>query len=119
VIKADRYADNPYPAERTGNQLTENLRHGQFVTNYGQISLRRGNSNFAGSFSRDTDRGILPLLHGFKRQNVRLNFDQGVGSKADISVGVLYGLSTSDQTLSNAGDGDVLRACSRRRPMSI
>jgi TonB-linked SusC/RagA family outer membrane protein len=103
IIKADRYADNPYPAGTYRNQLTENLRHGQFVTNYGQISLRRGNSNFATSFSRDTDRGILPLLQGFKRQNVRLNFDQGVGSKADVSVGVLYGLSTSDQTLSTQG----------------
>ena len=103
IIKADRYADNPYPAGTYRNQLTENLRHGQFVTNYGQISLRRGNSNFATSFSRDTDRGILPLLQGFKRQNVRLNFDQGIGSKADVSVGVLYGLSTSDQTLSTQG----------------
>jgi len=103
IIKPDRFADNPYPAGTYRNQLKDNLRHGQFVTNYGQISLRRGNSNFATSFSRDTDRGILPLLNGFKRQNVRLNFDQGIGSKADVSVGVLYGLSTSDQTLSAQG----------------
>ena len=103
IIKADRYADNPYPAGTYRNQLTENLRHGQFVTNYGQFSMRRGNSNFASSFSRDTDRGILPFLNGFKRQNVRLNFDQGVGKKADVSVGVLYGVSTSDQSLQTQG----------------
>jgi TonB-linked SusC/RagA family outer membrane protein len=103
IIKADRYADNPYPAGTYRNQLKTNLRDGQFVTNYGQISMRRGNSNFSTSFSRDTDRGILPFLDGFKRQNLRLNLDQGINSKTDISVGLLYGLSTSDQTLSAQG----------------
>jgi TonB-linked SusC/RagA family outer membrane protein len=102
IIKPDRFADSPYPAGTYRNQLQTNIRDGQFVTNYGNISMRRGNTNFATSFSRDTDRGILPLLDGFKRQNLRMNVDQGIGAKADVSVSVLYGLSTTDQAPNNA-----------------
>jgi TonB-linked SusC/RagA family outer membrane protein len=98
IIKANRYADNAYPAGTYRNQLDVNLRSGQNVTNYAQISTRRGATNFSTSFSRDTDRGILPLLDGFKRQNLRLNLDQGLGDKADMSAAFTYGLSTSDQT---------------------
>ncbi len=103
IIKPDRYADNPYPAGSYRDQLKTNLRDGRYVTNYGNISLRRGNTNFASSFSRDTDRGILPFLNGFKRQNLRLNVDQGIGKKADASISLLYGLSNSDQTPSVSG----------------
>jgi TonB-linked SusC/RagA family outer membrane protein len=103
ILKADHYADSPYPAGTYRNQLQTNLRSGQYVTNYGSISLRRANTNFTSSFSRDTDRGILPLIDGFKRQNVRLNVDQGVGSKADVSMSVLYGLSTTDQNPNVSG----------------
>jgi TonB-linked SusC/RagA family outer membrane protein len=105
TVKADHYNDANFPsgAGAYRDQLKTHLRDGRFVTNYANISLRRGNTNFATSFSRDTDRGILPLINGFKRQNVRMNVDQGVGDKADISVSVLYGLSTSDQTPSVGG----------------
>ncbi len=103
IIEGDRFNDNPYPAGTYRDQLKTNLRDGRFVTNYGNISLRRGNTNFASSFSRDTDRGILPFLNGFKRQNVRMNVDQGIGRKADVSVSLLYGLSNSDQTPSVSG----------------
>ena len=105
IVKADRFNDAAYPAGTYRDQLKTNLRDGRFVTNYGNVSLRRGNTNFASSFSRDTDRGILPFLNGFKRQNVRMNVDQGVGKKADISVSLLYGLSTSDQTPNVSGTG--------------
>ncbi|MBA3656187.1 MAG: SusC/RagA family TonB-linked outer membrane protein [Gemmatimonadaceae bacterium] len=106
VIKADRYIDAEFPAGTYRNQLTENLRSGQYVTNYGQIALRRGNTNFSTSYSRDTDRGILPLLNGFRRNNIRLNLDQGLWQGADMSAALTYGLSNDDQTPnSKAGSG--------------
>ena len=98
IIKEDRYIDQPFPAGTYRDQLRLNLRDGRNVTNYAQISTRRGSTSFATSFSRDTDRGILPYLEGFRRQNVRLNLDQGLGDKADMSVALTYGLSNSDQT---------------------
>ena len=98
VIETDRYIDNPFPAGTYRDQLRLNLREGRAVTNYAQIATRRGSTSFSTSFSRDTDRGILPYLEGFRRQNVRLNLDQGLGDKADMSVALTYGLSNSDQT---------------------
>jgi TonB-linked SusC/RagA family outer membrane protein len=106
LIKADHYIDNPYPAGTYRNQLTENLQSGRTVTNYAQLSMRRDQTNFSASASRDTDRGILPLLQGFRRQNLRLNLDQGVGSQAEVSAAFTYGLSNSDQTpAAQAGSG--------------
>jgi TonB-linked SusC/RagA family outer membrane protein len=106
ILKADHYIDNPFPAGTYRNQLTENLRDGRNVSNYAQISMRKGTTNFSTSFSRDTDRGILPQLEGFRRQNLRLNLDQGLGDKADMSAALTYGLSFSDQTpTARAGSG--------------
>lgn len=106
VIKADRYIDAAFAPGVYRDQLKENLRRGQYVTNYGQIALRRGNTNFSTSFSRDTDRGILPLLNGFRRNNLRLNLDQGLWKGADMSAALTYGLSNDDQTpTSKAGSG--------------
>lgn len=106
VIKADRYIDAAYAPGTYRNQLKEHLRSGQYVTNYGQIALRRGNTNFSTSYSRDTDRGILPLINGFRRNNIRLNLDQGLWKGADMSAALTYGLSNDDQTpTSKAGSG--------------
>jgi TonB-linked SusC/RagA family outer membrane protein len=105
IIKPDNYIDNPFPAGTWRDQLKENLQDGHTVTNYAQIAMRRDNTNFSTSFSRDTDRGIFPLLQGFRRQNLRLNLDQGLGSKADMSAAVTYGLSNSDQPGAVTGGG--------------
>jgi TonB-linked SusC/RagA family outer membrane protein len=106
IVKADHYADNPFPAGTYRNQLKQTLQDGRNVTNYAQVSMRKGTTNFSTSMSRDTDRGILPELQGFKRQNIRLNLDQGLGDKADMSAALTYGLSNSDQTpASRAGSG--------------
>ncbi len=117
VIETDRYIDNPFPAGTYRNQLKANLRDGRTATNYAQISTRRGSTSFSTSFSRDTDRGILPLLEGFRRQNIRLNLDQGLGDKADMSVAMTYGLSNSDQTPGTAlGSGSTFFALLQSPP---
>src|SRR5688500_11058533 len=106
ILEEDHYIDNEFPAGTWRDQLRQNLQAGRTVTNYGQLALRRENTNFSASFSRDTDRGILPLLEGFRRQNVRLNLDQGLGNKADVSAALTYGLSFNDQVPSvSSGSG--------------
>ncbi len=117
IIEDDGYIDNPFPAGTYRDQLRQNLQSGRSVTNYAQIAMRRANTNFSTSFSRDTDRGILPLLEGFRRQNVRLNLDQGLGTKADLSAAITYGLSFSDQTPeSRAGSGSTFFALLQAPP---
>jgi TonB-linked SusC/RagA family outer membrane protein len=117
VIKADRYIDAAFAPGIYRNQLKEHLRSGQYITNYGQIALRRGNTNFSTSFSRDTDRGILPLINGFRRNNIRLNLDQGLWKGADMSAALTYGLSNDDQTPeSKAGSGSTFFALLQSPP---
>jgi len=117
IIDDDRYIDNPFPAGTYRDQLRSNLRAGRTVMNYGQVSMRRENTNFAASFARDTDSGILPLLEGFRRQNLRLNLDQGLGNKADVSMALTYGLSFNDQPPGvRAGSGSAFFALLQAPP---
>jgi len=106
IIEDDGFIDNPFPAGTWRDQLKTHLQSGRTVTNYGQVGMRRENTNFSASIARDTDRGILPLLQGFRRQNLRLNLDQGLGTKADVSMNFTYGLSFNDQVPSvSSGSG--------------
>jgi len=99
VVDADGIADNPYPAagpDRWRNQLKTWLGDGEFYSNNLQLGLRRGNTNFHTAFTADRNQGVLPLTNGQHRQNVRLNVDQGIGSKADLSISATYGINKND-----------------------
>lgn len=99
IVEADQIADNPFPSSgpnRFRNQLEEWLGDGVFYSTNVQVGMRRGNTNFNSSFTVDRNEGIVPLRRGLDRQNVRINVDQGVGSKADLSLGVTYGLQKND-----------------------
>ena len=106
VEEADKIADNPYPTKWPWrNQLKTWVRDGQFMTNYGSLGIRRSTTNFTSSYSRSMDRGIMPMVNGFSRQNFRVNIDQGVTDKADFSASVLYGVSNNDQPDGLLGTG--------------
>ena len=107
VAEADGIADNPYPSigpDRWRNQLKTWLEDGTFYSNNLQLGLRRGNTNFHTSFTADRNQGILPFTNGQHRQNVRLNVDQGLGSKADLSLSTTYGINKNDYN-PNGGAG--------------
>jgi TonB-linked SusC/RagA family outer membrane protein len=108
IPKADRIADNPYPStgpERWRNQLKEWLTNGEFHNVNLQMGLRRGNTNFNSSFTSDHNQGILPMTTGALRRNVRLNVDQGIGTQADFSASLTYGLTTNDFNPSGEATG--------------
>ncbi len=93
------FADNPYPAigpDRWRNQLKTWLEDGEFYSNNLQLGLRRGNTNFHTSYTADRNQGVVPFTNGQHRQNVRLNVDQGLGSKADLSLSTTYGINKND-----------------------
>ncbi|MGQ0715436.1 MAG: SusC/RagA family TonB-linked outer membrane protein [Gemmatimonadaceae bacterium] len=99
IVDPNRIADNPFPSDgpnRFRNQLEEWLGDGTFYSSNIQLGMRRGNTNFASSFTVDRNEGIVPLTRGLDRQNVRVNVDQGVGSKADLSLSVTYGVQKND-----------------------
>ena len=95
VLKADQISDNPY--KQTYDQLGQVFHPGTFSTNYVSFGQRRGENNFNASFQNARDGGVLNLLTGFTRQNFRLNLDQSVNDKIDLSTGAFYGRSHADQ----------------------
>ncbi|MBA3891239.1 MAG: TonB-dependent receptor plug domain-containing protein, partial [Gemmatimonadaceae bacterium] len=100
VVKADGIADNPFPTtgeKRYRNQLQEWLTEGEFYSTNVQLGLRRGNTNFNTSFTNDRNEGVMPFTSGQYRQNLRMNVDQGLGTKADFSVSATYGLNKNDR----------------------
>lgn len=99
IIKAGGVADNPYPASgpnRFRNQLQEWMDEGDFFLTNMQVGGRSGATNFNTSFSTDRNAGILPFVRGQDRQNVRLNVDQGIGTVADLSLSMTYGINKND-----------------------
>ncbi|MDB4889105.1 MAG: hypothetical protein JWL61_960 [Gemmatimonadetes bacterium] len=95
VLKADQISDNAYL--QTYDQLGQVFHPGTFATNYVSYGQRRAENNFNASFQNTKDGGVLNVLSGFSRQNFRLNLDQAIHEKLDISTGAFYGRSHADQ----------------------
>jgi TonB-linked SusC/RagA family outer membrane protein len=114
VVETDQIADNPYPSSGPGawrNQLKTWLGNNNYYNNDVQVGLRRGNTNFNSSFSTDHNGGILPFRDGQYKQNARMNVDQGLGDKVDLSGSFTYGLQRNDYNpTSSAGWFELLQA---------
>ena len=103
--KPDGVADQPYA--RFGLPVYDAqaalLTHGAFYTNYISIGQRRGNTNYNVSFENTKQDGVLRLLKGYGRQNFRLNVDQSLTPRMDVSVGGFFGKSTNNQVAEGPG----------------
>jgi len=103
-ITTSLYMDQPYPTTGPNawrNQLQEWVKEGEFYSSNAQIGLRRGNTNFNSSFTTDHNAGVVPLRKGQYRQNARLNVDQGIGEKMDVSLSMTYGAVKNDHPIFN------------------
>jgi TonB-linked SusC/RagA family outer membrane protein len=101
-----RYADQPFPSSGPTafrNQLQTWLKNGDYYSTNFQLGLRRGNTNFNSSFTNDHNQGVLPLTTGQFRQNLRLNVDQAVTDKVDLSASVTYGVNKNDYDPASSG----------------
>ena len=99
VLNTSGFDDTAYPSSgenRYRNQMKLWLNNNDYYNNDVSVGLRRGNTNFNTSYSSDHNGGILPFKNGQFRQNVRLNVDQGVGTKADLSASITYGNQNND-----------------------
>ena len=102
VVKDDRIADVPYT--KVYDHQSEVLTHGPFYTNYVSIGQRRGNTNFNVSFQNTKQDGVIILLKGYNRQNVRVNVDQALTPRLDLSVGGFFGKSNNNQVAQGPGN---------------
>jgi TonB-linked SusC/RagA family outer membrane protein len=103
------YMDHPYPT--TGNrawrnQLQEWMKNGTYYSSNAQVGMRRGNTNFGSSFTTDHNAGVIPLRKGQYRQNARVNVDQGIGDKLDVSLSMTYANVKNDTHTTNSGTPD-------------
>ena len=108
-VIGSNYFDIPYA--KSGpfafrNQLKEWMQDGVFYSTNAQIGMRRGNTNFGSSFTSDHNAGVLPLRNGQYRQNARVNVDQGVGDKIDLSLSMTYASVRNDVHTSTFGGAD-------------
>ena len=99
ILSSSPFDDTPYPTSGPNayrNQAKLWMSSNNYYNNDVSVGLRRGNTNFNTSYSSDHNGGILPFKKGQFRQNVRLNIDQGVGAKANLSASVTYGNQNND-----------------------
>jgi len=103
-ITTSSFMDQPYPTTGPNawrNQLQEWTKNGEFYSSNAQVGLRRGNTNFNSSFTTDHNAGVVPIRKGQYRQNARLNVDQGIGDKLDVSLSMTYGAVKNDHPIFN------------------
>jgi len=95
--------DQPFAPGTWRNQQKTWMRNGDYQNNYVNVGVRRGNTNLSTSYSFEHNAGILPFLDGERRTNLRLNMDQGITDKIDLSVSATYGLNNNDQNVDASG----------------
>jgi TonB-linked SusC/RagA family outer membrane protein len=98
-VTTSTFMDQPYPTTGPNawrNQLKTWIKDGEFYSSNAQVGLRRGNTNFGSSFTTDHNAGVIPLRKGQYRQNARVNVDQGLGEKLDLSLSMTYGSVKND-----------------------
>ncbi len=103
VTSGTGFDDTPFPTfgpNRYRDQMKLWTNSNDYYNSNVSLGLRRGNTNFTTAFSSDHNGGIVPFRNGQFRQNVRMNIDQGIGDKLDLSSSVTYGV----QNVSNGGD---------------
>lgn len=100
------YMDQPYPtATPWRDQQSGILTNGPYYTNYLAIGRRAGATNLQASFENQVNNGIVnfsacnnkvtPAMCsatdlGYQRRNVRMNMDQGITDRLDVSVGGFF-----------------------------
>ncbi|MEK7240006.1 MAG: SusC/RagA family TonB-linked outer membrane protein [Gemmatimonadota bacterium] len=103
VPETDRLSDNEFPAGTWRDQQKEWMQNGDYQNTFANMAVRRGNTNLSTSYSFEHNQGILPFVDGERRRNFRLNADQAITSKIDVSISSTYALSTNDQNPEGSG----------------
>lgn len=84
--------DGAYPSDAHTREKV--YAPGVFSTQYISIGQNRGRSNFNVSFQNTLNPGSVTNLKGQRRQNYRVNLDQVLSDKLDMSFNAFYGRNT-------------------------
>lgn len=70
------------------------------------VQGRTGKTNFFGSVSYIDQQGALRFLQGYDRWSTRLNLDQGIGDKVNLSVRTFYSRNQQDGFNQSGGENN-------------
>ena len=107
-VKADGYMDLPYPPLAPWRNQQENfMGNRSVVTTTLSLARNQGGTNLYGSWDRTGNNGLIEVpgleLKGLVRNNLRLNLDQVVSDRLDVSVGGFYAQSDNQIPETAAG----------------
>jgi TonB-linked SusC/RagA family outer membrane protein len=103
IVETDQIADNPF--RNYYNHWDNVVEEGAFATGYISVGQRRGTTNFNASVQTTRNEGVIFGLGGYRRQNFRLNVDQGLRPNLDASFSAFYGISTNGRAEEGQGTG--------------
>ncbi|HLB54520.1 MAG TPA: SusC/RagA family TonB-linked outer membrane protein [Gemmatimonadales bacterium] len=78
---------------------------GIFSTQYISVGQNRGRTNFSVSFQNTRNPGSVVNLKGQRRQNYRMNLDQVLHDKFDMSFSAFYGRNTTNEPSAGGDNG--------------
>ncbi len=93
--------DGEYPS--FANAYQKVFEPGIFSTQYFSVGQNRGRTNFNVSFQNTKNPGSVTNLRGQRRQNYRMNLDQVLNDKFDMSFSAFYGRNITNEP---SGGGD-------------
>ena len=83
------FQDNVYPIP-TYNQVDQFFNAGQYLRNRAEISRRMPGGNMLLSYGDLHEPGVIDGVKGYKRSNIRLNFDQRMTDNLKLGVSAYY-----------------------------
>jgi TonB-linked SusC/RagA family outer membrane protein len=91
----DQIADNPFPT--LYDQQEQVFGNGFFMTNQVAIGSTTEKTRFYASFNNQLNSGVISLLDGYARQNIRLNIQHDISDQLTFKTSNLIVNSTSDE----------------------
>src|ERR1043166_7609 len=95
--------DQAYPTDAHAFDLV--YKPGTFTTQYLSIGQNRGRSNYNVSFENTQNPGAVVDLKGQRRQNYRMNLDQVLSDRFDMSFSAFYGRNTVQEPSAGGDNG--------------
>ncbi len=102
INEPDGIADNPYPEYYDHQEQVS--QPGVFMTNYLSVGQRKGQTNFNASFQNTRTEGVILGVKGYGRQNFRINVDQQLTPRLDLSFSSFYGRSNNNDAAQGPGN---------------
>ncbi len=86
------FQKNEWPSSLpTYNQVDRVYSSGTFMSNYGVLEGRNGDTNYRSSFEWQTDKGVLSQYNdGFDRKGFRVNMDHEARDNLTVSLSTAY-----------------------------